>query len=145
MPNFWDASIRLDLLLSETIGEMKMAEAKNPPRNLLLLAGVLNAANREADDEAGALIQRVRKNHRRTLGLIAKGHVNESLKEQTLSQAETEQALADLAAAVGDNGAPLDDEAGKADEEAREALKAAKQPKSSDGSPAVEPPTTFQG
>lgn len=104
--------------------------AEPPKRNLLLLAGVLNAANREADDEAGALIQRVRKNHRRTLGLIAKGHVNESLREETLSHAETEQANADLAAAVGDNGAPLEDEV----EAIRAELKAAKSPPTSKSS-----------
>jgi len=108
-----------------------MSETKTPPRNLLRLAGVINAANREADDEAGALIQRVRKNQRRTLGLIAKGHQNESLREQMLLETEKEQALSDLAAAVGDNGAPLDDEA---DEKIREELKAAKSLPTSDSS-----------
>lgn len=102
-----------------------MAEIKTPPRNLLRLAGVINSANREADDEAGALIDRVRKNQRRTLGLIAKGHQNESLREQMLSEAEKEQALAELAAAVGDNGSPLDDEV---DEKVRAELQAAKSP-----------------
>lgn len=113
------------------MGLMGMAEGKTPPRNLLRLAGVINSANREADDEAGALIERVRKNQRRTLGLIAKGHQNESLREQMLSEAEKEHALADLAAAVGDNGAPLDDEEG---DKVREELKVAKSARTSDDS-----------
>lgn len=101
-----------------------MDTPKTPTRNLLRLPGIINSANREADDEAGALIERVRKNHRRTLALVTKGHENESLREQILHETEKEQALADLAAAVGDNGAPLDE---TADDQARLALKEAKE------------------
>jgi hypothetical protein len=113
---------------SRHVEEMKVAE--NKTRNLLRLAGVINASNREADDEAGALIDRVRKNQRRTLGLIAKGHTNESMKETMLAEAEKEQALADLSAAVGDNGPPLDD---AADDQVRADLKAAKASSSGEG------------
>lgn len=96
--------------------------------NLLRLAGVINSANREADDEAGELIERVRKNKARTLGLIAKGHQNETLREQMLSEAEKEQALADLAAALGDNGSPLalEEEPDEAEIKLMAELKAAK-------------------
>jgi hypothetical protein len=86
---------------------IEVATIPTKPRNLLRLAGIINTANTEADNEAGELIERVRKNKARTLGLIAKGHHNEALREQMLSEAEKEQALADLAAAVGDNGGPL--------------------------------------
>lgn len=138
--------IRNERLLRERLREMTEDVKNNKPRNLLRLAGVINAANREADDEAGALIARVRKNQRRTLGLIAKGHHNESLREQMLSETEKEQALSDLAAAVGDNGAPFEDEE---EDKIREELKAAKSPSTSKSSeqspPAVgEQSTTFQ-
>lgn len=96
------------------------------PRNLLRLAGVINAANAEADNEAGELIERVRRNKARTLGLIAKGHQNESLRERMISEAEKEQALADLAEAVGDNGGPLIDEPDEAEMKILAELKAAK-------------------
>lgn len=112
-----------------------MADSK--PRNLLRLAGVINSANREADDEAGALIQRIRKNQHRTLGLIAKGHVNEGLREQMLSESEKEQALSSLAAAVGDNGDPLDE----ADETIREELRKAKSSSASSSSKTEAPKT----
>lgn len=115
-------------------GEREMERKNNPPRNLLRLAGVINSANREADDEAGALIARIQKNQRRTLGLIAKGHSNEKLREQMLSEAEKEQALSELAAAVGDNGAPLDVEADAESEKVREELRAAKSPHTSNSS-----------
>lgn len=105
-----------------------VTKKRTVPLNLLRLPGVINAANRETDDEAGALIDRVRKNKRRTLDLITKGHKNESMRELMLSEAEKEQALADLAAAVGDNGGPLEDE--EADTMARDELRKAKLPSS---------------
>jgi hypothetical protein len=113
-----------------------MALPPNKPRNLLRLAGVINAANTEADNEAGELIERVRRNKARTLGLIAKGHHNEALREQMLSEAEKEQALADLAAAVGDNGGPLlvDEEPDEDEVKILADLKAAKQDATSQSS-----------
>jgi len=115
---------------------MGMALPPNKPRNLLRLAGVINAANTEADNEAGELIERVRRNKARTLGLIAKGHQNEALREQMLSEAEKEQALADLAAVVGDNGGPLLVDEMPDEEEAKilAELKAAKSERSSQSS-----------
>ena len=97
------------------------------PRNLLRLAGVINSVNAEADREAGELIERIKRNGARTLDLVTKGHKNEGLREQMLSEAEKEQALADLEAAVGDNGGPLlQEELDPAQEAIRASLKAAK-------------------
>lgn len=87
---------------------MMIGMAQPPkPRNLLRLAGVINAASTESDHEAGELIARVQRNKSRTLDLITKGHKNETLRELMLAEAEKEHALADLEAAVGDNGGPL--------------------------------------
>lgn len=141
------------ILESERMGNLNMAlPPPNKPRNLLRLAGVINSANAEADNEAGELIERVRKNKARTLGLIAKGHQNESLREQMLSEAEKEQALADLAAAVGDNGSPLalEEEPDEAEIRALAELKAAKSAPISKSSettvapPEVDPAATFR-
>lgn len=111
-------------------GELTLPDPKKP-RNLLRLAGVINAANAESDNEAGELIDRVRLNQSRALSLIAKAHQSETLREQALSEAEKEQALTDLAEAVGDNGGPLleSDETDAAADKIRAELAAAKRSK----------------
>lgn len=106
--------------------ELTLDKPLAKPRNLFRLAGVINAANTEADNEAGELIDRVRRNKARTLGLIAKGHRNETLREQMLSEAEKEQELANLEAAVGDNGGPLLEDPNEDEEKVLADLKAAK-------------------
>jgi hypothetical protein len=116
--------------------ERKIMAQPPKPRNLLRLAGVINAASTEADLEAGELIDRVQRNKTRTLDLITKGHKNETLREQMLAEAEKEHALADLEAAVGDNGGPLLED----DAKIRAALSEAKSARTSKSSePPVEP------
>lgn len=129
-------------------GELTLPDPKKP-RNLLRLAGVINAANAESDNEAGELIDRVRLNQSRALSLIAKAHQSETLREQALSEAEKEQALADLAEAIGDNGGPLlDTEDDAAADKIRAELAAAKRSKhtsqSSSGNGEEKPQNTEQ-
>lgn len=95
--------------------------------SLAVLAGVINGAGREEEDEAAALIKRRQANRARFLGLVAKGHANEKLRERMMTEAEREQQLDDLEAAVGGNGGPsLDVESDEASKKARADLDAAK-------------------
>lgn len=67
--NFWDSSIRLDLLLSETIGEMKMGRLDE---KWAAAGGVVASIEQEIESNLDALIARKEEVSAKTKSVFAK-------------------------------------------------------------------------
>ena len=118
MPSFWDSSIRLDLLLSEAIGEMKAVDRIT--EKLKRASGVAQRLTASLEVEADKLIAREADIEKKTKSAFQPHHAVLDSRNRELDQLED-------ALKIISNADPLDGSS----EDSQEAGK--------------QPPATFQG